>query len=360
MKNKAALVTGITGQDGAYLSQLLLTKGYEVFGMTRRVSTPNFWRLKELSIDKEVHIVEGDMTDEHSINSIVKKIQPAEFYNLAAQSFVGTSWQQPVLTSHVNALGTLNALNAVKLYSPQSKFYQASTSEMYGNSNFDNMQDETTPLHPRSPYAISKLFAHWMTINYRESFGLYACSGVLFNHESPLRGIEFVTRKITDGVARIKLGLSDHIALGCLDTKRDWGFAGDFVEAMWLMLQQKNPQDFVISTGINHSVRDFLTLAFKEIGIDNWTPFVRQDQKFMRPAEVFELCGKSDRARKILGWQPKVSFEELVKIMVQRDLERLTPPNHYENSLHNPRPLGHRRLGDSRAQHRKGAAKARA
>ncbi len=272
------------------------------------------------------------MLDAHSLNALLKALRPAEVYNLAAQSFVGTSWQQPVLTTEVNTLGTLHLLNAVKLYAPEAKFYQASTSEMYGNastalstgSNIEYAQDETTPLHPRSPYAISKLAAHWLTINYRESYGLFSCSGILFNHESPLRGIEFVTRKITDGVARIKLGLSKTIALGNIDARRDWGFAGDYVIAMWLMLQQSSPDDFVISTGENHSVRDFLDAAFHEIGISDWTPYVTEDPAMLRPAELHELCGKSDKAKKKLGWVPKVNFRELVKMMVEADLRRLS------------------------------------
>lgn len=321
---KKAFITGVTGQDGAYLSQLLLSKGYEVFGLVRRLSTPNYWRLETLGVRSQVQIVEGDITDEHSLSSLVKNIQPDEVYNLAAQSFVGTSWQQPILTTQVNTMGTLHLLNAVKLYCPKAKFYQASTSEMYGNSHIDNTQDETTPLHPRSPYAISKLAAHWLTINYRESFQMFACSGILFNHESPLRGIEFVTRKITDGVARIKLGLSKEIALGNLDARRDWGFAGDYVVAMWLMLQQSSPDDYVISTGENHSVRDFLSAAFAEIGIEDWAPYVREDPAMIRPAELHELCGKSEKAKQKLGWIPKVGFRELVKMMVEADVRRLS------------------------------------
>lgn len=279
--------------------------------------------MEELGIRDDVTICDGDLMDEHSLTHLVKIIQPHEVYNLAAQSFVGTSWQQPILTAEVNAMGTVRLLNAIKLYCPNAKFYQASTSEMYGNSQINNMQDESTPLHPRSPYAISKLFSHWMTINYRESYSLFACSGILFNHESPLRGIEFVTRKITDGVARIHHGLSDHIALGNLDARRDWGFAGDYVEAMWLMLQQKAPEDFVISTGTNHSVRDFLDAAFAEIGIRDWTPHVRHDPQFDRLAEVHELLGKSDKAKKVLGWEPKVKLKELVKMMVEADMRRV-------------------------------------
>jgi len=322
--SKKVLITGITGQDGAYLSQLLLGKGYEIHGLVRRLSTPNYWRLEELGIREKVKIVEGDITDEHSLSSLVKTIQPDEVYNLAAQSFVGTSWQQPILTTQVNTMGTLHLLNAVKLYCPKAKVYQASTSEMYGNSHINNTQDEVTPLHPRSPYAISKLAAHWLTINYRESFGMFACSGILFNHESPLRGIEFVTRKISDGVARIKLGLQNTISLGNLDARRDWGFAGDYVEAMWLMLQQNTPDDYVISTGENHSVRDFLDAAFREIGITDWIPYVQTDPAMIRPAELLELCGKSDKAKKTLGWSPKVHFTALVKMMVEADLRRLS------------------------------------
>ena len=318
-----AFITGVTGQDGAYLSKLLLDKGYEVYGLVRRLSTPNYWRMEELGIKNDIRIVEGDMNDGFSMSSLIKSIQPLEVYNLAAQSFVGTSWQQPVLTMETNAIGTLHLLNATKLYSPEARFYQASTSEMYGNSHIDNSQDESTPLHPRSPYAISKLAAHGLTVNYRESYRMFACSGILFNHESPLRGIEFVTRKITDGVARIKLGLADNLALGNLDAKRDWGFAGDYVEAMWLMLQQDTPDDFVISTGVNHSVRDFLDVAFSEVGISDWSSYVTQDPRFMRPAELHELCGKNDKATKVLGWKPKVQFEELVKMMVAADLMRL-------------------------------------
>lgn len=290
--------------------------------MVRRLSSPNYWRLEELGVRDKINICDGDLLDEHSLNHLVKVIRPDEIYNLAAQSFVGTSWQQPLLTADINAMGTIRLLNAIKLHCPNAKFYQASTSEMYGNSHIDNIQDEETPLHPRSPYAISKLFSHWITINYRESYSLFACSGILFNHESPLRGIEFVTRKITDGVAKIHLGLSDSIALGNLDAKRDWGFAGDYVEAMWLMLQQEKPDDFVISTGTNHSVRDFLDAAFAEVGISDWTPYVRQDPQFMRPAELHELLGRSEKAKNKLGWEPKVTFPALVKMMVEADLKR--------------------------------------
>jgi GDPmannose 4,6-dehydratase len=322
---KSALITGVAGQDGAYLSALLLEKGYDVHGMVHDKKHADLWRLEELQIADRVQLVDGDLTDQKSLERVVKATEPDEVYNFAARSFVAASWQDSVLTSEVNALGALRLLNAVKDHAPKARYYQASTSEMYGNSHSDNMQDETTPLHPRSPYAISKLFAHWMTVNYRESYGLFFCSGILFNHESPLRGIEFVTRKITDGVARIKLGLADHIALGSLDAERDWGFAGDYVKAMWLMLQQDEAQDFVISTGTTHTVRDFLDAAFQEIGIDNWKPYIQQDERYRRPLDVERLCGKSDKAQKILGWKPEVSFEALVRMMVEWDLRRLTP-----------------------------------
>lgn len=320
---KRALITGITGQDGAYLAQLLLEKGYEVFGLIRRSSSPNFWRLDYFGITDRVHFLEGDLLDTESLNLAVSTAQPDEVYNLAAQSFVGTSWKQAILTSEVNALGVTRILNAVKHFAPKAKFYQASTSEMYGNSHFNGKQDENTPLHPRSPYAISKLYGHWITINYRESFGMFTCSGILFNHESPLRGIEFVTRKISDGVARIKHGILSELRLGNLNSKRDWGFSGDYVEAMWLMLQQNQPEDFVISTGINHSVTDFCEAAFQSADIQNWKQYVVVDQAFIRPAELDFLLGMSNKAREKLGWQPKKSFEQLVDMMVKADIERL-------------------------------------
>lgn len=320
---KRALITGITGQDGAYLAQLLLEKGYEVFGLIRRSSSPNFWRLDYFGITDRVHFLEGDLLDTESLNLAVTTAQPDEVYNLAAQSFVGTSWKQAILTSEVNALGVTRILNAVKHFAPKAKFYQASTSEMYGNSHFNGKQDENTPLHPRSPYAISKLYGHWITINYRESFGMFTCSGILFNHESPLRGIEFVTRKISDGVARIKHGILSELRLGNLNSKRDWGFSGDYVEAMWLMLQQNQPEDFVISTGINHSVTDFCEAAFQSAGIQNWKQYVVVDQAFIRPAELDFLLGMSNKAREKLGWQPRKSFEQLVDMMVKADIERL-------------------------------------
>ncbi len=324
MSPKTALITGVTGQDGAYLSQLLLSKGYEVIGMVRSTAKADTWRLKELAILDRVSIVEGDMKDEASLVAVVKAARPDEIYNFAALSFVGRSWTDSVSTSEINAMGALRLLNAMRDHAPKARFYQASTSEMYGNSNGEFMQDESTPLHPRSPYAISKLFAHWMAVNYRESYGLYVCSGILFNHESPLRGIDFVTRKITDGVARIKLGLADHIVLGSLDAERDWGFAGDYVKAMWLMLQKDRPEDFVLSTGETHSVRDFLTEAFAVAGIGDWEPHVKLDDRYRRPLDVETLCGRNDKAQRLLGWKPEVSFKDLVKMMVEWDIRRLS------------------------------------
>lgn len=321
---KTALITGIIGQDGPYLAKLLLGKGYNVYGLIRRYTNPNFDNLDYLGITDQVDYVTGDMSDEGSLMNIVKTIKPDEVYNLAAQSFVGASWDLAKVTTEINALGTLYLLNALKDYSPKAKFYQASTSEMFGNSHSNGPQSEDTPFHPRSPYAISKLYAYWMAVNFKESYGMFCANGILFNHESPIRGIEFVTRKITDGVARIKLGLADEIRLGNLDSKRDWGFAGDFVEAMWLILQQKEPDNYIISTGETHSIRDFLDIAFKHVGIKDWKKYVKIDQRFKRPAELFALHGKSDKARKKLGWKPKVKFEELVKMMVDADLKRLS------------------------------------
>ncbi len=317
---KSALITGITGQDGSYLAELLLKKGYKVYGLVRRLSTPNYWRIEHI-LDK-ITIIDGDMTDQGSLIHAIKISNPDEVYNLAAQSFVATSWKQPVLTSEVAGIGTLNLLEAVRLFAPKARVYQASTSEMYGNAT-ENIQDEQTKFRPRSPYAIAKLFAHWMAVNYRESYGMYVCCGILFNHESPRRGIEFVTRKITDGVARIKLGIAKELSLGSMDSQRDWGFAGDYVEAMWLMLQQEKPEDYVISTGVTHSVKDFVEAAFKAAGIKDWQKYVKQDPQFMRPAELFVLQGSSKRALNNLGWKPKVTFEQLVKMMVDEDIKRL-------------------------------------
>jgi GDPmannose 4,6-dehydratase len=321
---KTALITGILGQDGPYLAKLLLEKDYKVYGMVRRYSNPNFSNLDFLGITSQVNFVDGDLSDESSMITLIKNIRPDEVYNLAAQSFVGASWEQAKLTTEINALGVLYLLNSIKLFSPTTKFYQASTSEMFGLANTDGYQDENTIFHPRSPYGISKVYAYWMTVNFRESYGLFTCNGILFNHESPLRGIQFVTRKISDGVARIKLGLSTEIRLGNLNARRDWGFAGDYVEAMYLMLQQDKPDDYVVGTGQNHSVKDFLQAAFNCVGIENWEKYVVVDPRFQRPAEVPNLKAKADKARLKLGWQPKMSFEELVKLMVEADLKRLS------------------------------------
>ncbi|MCS7093295.1 MAG: GDP-mannose 4,6-dehydratase [Patescibacteria group bacterium] len=322
MSKRVALVTGILGQDGPYLAKLLLEKGYRVYGMIRRYSNPNFSNLDYLGITHEVEYVEGDMTDEASLLNLVRVIRPTEIYNLAAQSFVGASFEQAKLTTEVNALGTLHFLNAVKYFSPTTKFYQASTSEMFGLQNKDGFQDETTPFHPRSPYGVSKVYAYWITVNFREAYGLFAVNGILFNHESPIRGLQFVTRKITDGVARIKFGLAKELRLGNLDAYRDWGFAGDYVEAMYLMLQQSQPDDYVVGTGESHNVREFVELAFKFAGIGDWKKYVVVDPQYKRPAEVPNLRAKADKARKILGWRPKVTFEEIVKMMVEADINR--------------------------------------
>jgi len=318
---KTALVTGLTGQDGSYLAEFLLNKGYKVFGLVRRLSTPNYWRIAHI-LDK-LEIIEGDMSDQVSLIKAVSISQPDEVYNLAAQSFVATSWKQPLLTADVSGLGTLRLLDAVKENTPKARFYQASTSEMYGNAT-EQIIDEQTKFKPRSPYAIAKLYAHWIAVNYRESYDMYVSCGILFNHESPRRGIEFVTRKITDGVARIKLGLDDHISLGNLDSKRDWGFAGDYVEAMWMMLQQDKADDYVVSTGETRSIRDFLDASFKVIGINDWASYVKQDPRYMRPAELHTLQGNPLKVNKILGWKPQVTFEELVKMMVDEDIKRLS------------------------------------
>lgn len=319
---KSALITGILGQDGPYLAKFLLEKGYKVYGLVRRYSNPNFENLAYLDVQDKIDYIDGDLTDESSLYNIIKNIRPHEVYNLAAQSFVGGSWEMAKLTTEVNALGTLYLLNAIKSFSPTTKFYQASTSEMFGTSHTDGYQDENTPFHPRSPYAISKVYAYWMTVNFRESWGLFTSNGILFNHESPIRGIQFVTRKITDGVARIKFGLADKLRLGNLDAKRDWGFAGDYVEAMYLMLQQANPDDFVVGLGENHSVREFVESAFKHAGMPDWESYVVIDPRFKRPADVPDLKAKADKAKKILNWHTKVSFEELVKMMVEADLKR--------------------------------------
>ena len=316
-----ALITGVTGQDGSYLAELLLEKGYEVFGMTRRASTENLERIDHL-LDK-MTLIQGDLLDPHSLASALRESEPTEVYNLAAQSFVPTSWNQPVLTAEFTAVGVTRMLEAVRAVDPQIRFYQASSSEMFGKVR-EVPQTELTPFHPRSPYGVAKVYGHHITVNYRESYGLFAVSGILFNHESPRRGLEFVTRKITDGVARIKLGLTDELRLGNLDAKRDWGFAGDYVEAMWLMLQREEPVDYVVATGDEHSVREFTEIAFEHAGL-NSERYVLADPTYLRPAEIDHLVGDSSKARSELGWEPRVSFEQLIRMMVDADLERRAP-----------------------------------
>ncbi len=314
-----ALITGITGQDGSYLAELLLSKGYRVVGMARRASTVTHERIQHLLDDVEV--IQGDLTDQGSLLSMFEKYKPTEVYNLAAQSFVPTSWNQPALTGDVTALGVTRMLEAIRFVNPKIKFYQASSSEMFGKV-IEVPQKETTPFYPRSPYGVAKVYGHWITVNYRESFNLFAVSGILFNHESPRRGLEFVTRKITDGVARIKLGLIKELRLGNLEARRDWGFAGDYVKAMWLMMQQEAPDNFVIGTGETHSVREFCEIAFHRAGLD-YNDFVIQDERFYRPAEVDLLVSDPSKAGHVLGWEPAVGFEQLVTMMVDADLERL-------------------------------------
>ncbi len=320
---KTAFVTGVMGQDGPYLAKLLLEKGYKVYGLVRRYSNPNFSNLDYLGITNDVDYIEGDMSDEASLYNIVKNIHADEVYNLAAQSFVGGSWDQAKATTEFNGLGVLYLLNAIRHFSPTTKFYQASTSEMFGSSHVDGFQDENTHFHPRSPYGISKLYAYWITVNFRVSYNLFTCNGILFNHESPIRGIRFVTRKITDGVARIKLGLQNEIHLGDLSPKRDWGFAGDYVEAMYLMLQHDKADDYVVGTGETHSVEQFVDAAFTHAGISDWRPHVKIDPRFKRPAEVVHLRAKPDKISKVLGWKPKVAFKELVAMMVDADIARI-------------------------------------
>ena len=321
---KRALITGITGQDGSYLAELLLEQGYEVHGIVRRASTETFERINHLS--DRIHLHQADLLDQLSLIDVIKVSNPSEIYNLAAQSFVPTSWKQPVLTGDFTAIGVTRMLEAVKLLGRDSiRFYQASSSEMFGKVQAVP-QTETTPFYPRSPYGVAKLYGHWITINYRESYNMYCVSGILFNHESPRRGREFVTRKVTDGVARIKLGLSKELRLGNLDAKRDWGFAGDYVRAMWLMLQQDQPDDYVIATGETHSVEKLVNLAFQVVGL-KWQDYVKLDPAFVRPAEVDLLIGDPAKAEKQLGWKPKVSFEKLVEMMVVSDVERLKTGN---------------------------------
>lgn len=321
---KTALITGILGQDGPYIAKLLLEKNYNVIGLIRRYTNPNYINTDYLGITEKIQFVSGDMTDESSLMNIIKTFQPDEVYNLAAQSFVGSSWDQSKLTTEINALGVLYLLNAIRYFSPTTRFYQASTSEMYGNNHDNGIQTEETAFHPRSPYAISKLYSYWMANNFKESYGLFCCNGILFNHESPIRGPEFVTRKISLGVAKIKLGLADNIRLGNIDSKRDWGFAGDYVDAMWRMMQQEKPDNYLISTGETHSIKDFLETAFRHAGIQNWEKYIVIDPQFKRPAELFTLKGKSDKAARILGWKPTVRFDDLVKMMVDADIQRLS------------------------------------
>jgi GDPmannose 4,6-dehydratase len=318
---KSALITGITGQDGAYLARLLLTKGYRVFGVLARRSSETVWRLGHLGILGDVTLIDGDLVDMTSILRALDTSSPDEVYNLGAQSFVATSWRQPLLTANVTGIGALHVLEAIRIHAPKARFYQASTSEMFGLIQAE-WQDETTPFYPRSPYGVAKLFAHWSTVNYRESFGMHASSGILFNHESPLRGIEFVTRKVTDGVARIKLGKAKELRLGNIDAKRDWGFAGDYVDAMWRMLQQERPDDYVIATGVTTTVRDMCRIAFEHVGLDA-AKHVVVDPQFFRPAEVDVLRGNPAKAREQLGWTATTSLEDLIVMMVDADLRRV-------------------------------------
>jgi GDPmannose 4,6-dehydratase len=315
---KKALITGITGQDGSYLAEFLLSKGYKVFGLSRRTSTQNFERIEHIMND--IELISGDLIDQHSITYAIQQAQPDEIYNLAAQSFVQASWEQPVLTGEFTGLGVTRVLEAMRLAKPDAKFYQASSSEMFGKV-VETPQKETTPFYPRSPYGVAKVYGHWITVNYRESFDLFACSGILFNHESPRRGLEFVTRKIANGVARIKYGKQKTVKLGNPEAKRDWGYAKDYVEAMWMMLQQDKPDDFVISTGETHSVKEFLQLACEAAGLPDWEAVYEHDNKYDRPAEVDYLIGDSSKARKQLGWAPKTSFPELVRLMVEAELQ---------------------------------------
>lgn len=316
-----ALITGITGQDGSYLSELLLSRGYSVIGVARRSSTVTSERISHLLDD--ITVVQGDLQDQGSLLALLEEYEPTEIYNLAAQSFVPTSWSQPALTGDVTALGVTRILEAIRFVNPKIRFYQASSSEMFGKV-MEVPQNESTPFYPRSPYGVAKVYGHWITVNYRESFNLFAASGILFNHESPRRGLEFVTRKITDGVARIKLGLQKELRLGNLEARRDWGFAGDYVQAMWMMLQQESPDNFVVGTGETHSVREFCEIAFSRVDLD-YSEYVIQDERFYRPAEVDLLVSDPSKAHAVLGWEPSVSFKELVTMMVDADLARLSP-----------------------------------
>lgn len=321
---KRALITGITGQDGAYLAKFLVEKGYKVYGGYRRSSTRNFWRLHYLDVKKDIEMIPLDLLDQTSIIGALLKYQPDEVYNLAAQSFVGDSFSEAIATGEITGLGTTRMLDSIRLVSPKTKFYQASTSEMFGNAPAP--QSETTPFYPDSPYAAAKLYAHWITKNYRVGYDMFACSGILFNHESPIRGIEFVTKKITDAVARIKLGYTKELPLGNLEARRDWGFAGDYVEAMWLMMQQSKPDDYVIATGESHSVRELCDIAFGHVGLD-YHDFVKgSDKAFLRPRDVHHLHGDATKARQVLGWEPKMQFEDLVRMMVDADMDKYINP----------------------------------
>jgi GDPmannose 4,6-dehydratase len=313
---KRALITGITGQDGSYLAEFLLEKGYEVYGMVRRSSTINYERISH--IQDQLKLIQGDLLDQNSLIEALRFSQPDEVYNLGAQSFVPTSWNQPVLTGEFTALGVTRMLEAIRTVNPTIRFYQASSSEMFGKVR-ETPQNEKTPLYPRSPYGVAKVYGHWITVNYRESYGIFCCSGILFNHESPRRGLEFVSRKVTNTVARIKVGLEKELRMGNLEARRDWGFAGDYVEAMWLMLQQDEPADYVIATGISHSVKELIEVAFTNVGL-SWEEYTVTDPKFYRPAEVDYLLGDPKKAKANLGWEPKVTFEELIKMMVASDL----------------------------------------
>jgi len=313
---KKALITGITGQDGSYLAEFLLAKGYDVYGMVRRSSTVNYERIQH--IQDRLKLTQGDLLDQNSLIEALRFSEPDEVYNLGAQSFVPTSWNQPVLTGEFTSLGVTRVLEAIRTVNPKIRFYQASSSEMFGKIQ-ESPQNEKTPFYPRSPYGVAKVYGHWITVNYRESYGMFCCSGILFNHESPRRGLEFVSRKVTNGVAKIKLGLQKELRMGNLEARRDWGFTGDYVEAMWLMLQQDEPEDYVIATGISHSVKDLVQVAFDHTGL-YWEDYTTIDPKFLRPAEVDHLLGDSQKARAKLGWKPRVTFDELIKMMVDHDL----------------------------------------
>ena len=319
MAQRVALITGITGQDGSYLAEFLLEKGYHVVGTVRRSSTENFSRIEHFR--DRVQLEQADLLDQYSLLDVLQRVEPDEVYNLAAMSFVPTSWSQPVLTTEFDAVGVTRILEAIRLANSRIRFYQASSSEMFGKVR-EVPQRETTPFHPRSPYGVAKVYGHFITLNYRESYDLFACSGILFNHESPRRGLEFVTRKVTDGAARVKLGMASELRLGNLDARRDWGFAGDYVKAMWLMLQQDKPDDYVVATGEQHTVQELVEVAFDHVGL-NWRDYVKQDPAFLRPAEVDTLLGDSSRARSELGWKPECSFDELVRMMVDADLASL-------------------------------------